>query len=103
MTMTVSQTASQTNNRIGANVLGAIAKRAPGAIKTIVHCGFEAAKLPLKESKNLASQFSGISMSTPAGDMLMGWTQDISEKGSEKATKWTISATDFIAKKVAGR
>ncbi len=102
MTITVSA-AGNKYPKWGSKLLSAMKKHLPNGVKEFVHCGIEAAKLPLNESKNLASQFSGASISTPAGDMLMSWTQNISEKGSKKATEWTMSATDFIAHKVAGR
>ena len=102
MTITVSATGNTYPNW-GPKLLSVMKKHLPDGVEEFVHCGIELAKLPLNESKNLASQFSGISMSTPAGDMLIDWTQSISEKGSKKATEWTIDATDFIAHKVAGR
>ena len=47
-------TVTQTRSNYGANVLAAFAKYVPGATKKLVHCGFEAAKLPLKGAKELA-------------------------------------------------
>ncbi len=101
-TLTVSS-AGGANPNFGKNLIGTMKKYLPLGIKEFVHCGFEVAKLPLKEAKNLASQFSGMDISTPIGDTLVNWTQTASEKGAEKATEWTISATDLIAQKVAGR
>ena len=100
MPLTVSSTYSHT---LGPNLLGAIKSHLPSAVKTIAHCGIELAKLPLKEAKNLASQFSGINMSTPLADMALNWTQTATETLAEKGTKYTMSATDWVAKKVAGR
>ncbi len=102
MTITVSST-GRTAPNWGPKLVSAMKKHLPNGVKEFVHCGIELAKLPLNESKNLASQFSGANISTPSGDLLMSWTQDISEKGSKKATEWGINATDFIAHKVAGR
>ncbi|MBP5399216.1 MAG: hypothetical protein J6Y53_02220 [Alphaproteobacteria bacterium] len=95
-------TVTQTRSNYGANVLAAVAKYVPGATKKVVHCGFEAAKLPLKGAKELAAEFT-TNVSTPVGDMLMDWTQTASEKGTEKATRWTISAADYVAHKISGR
>ena len=101
-TLTVAS-AGSTNPNFGKNLIGAMKKYLPLGIKEFVHCGFVATETILKESKSLASQFSGADISTPIGDTLMNWTQTASEKGSQKATEWAISATDFIAHKVAGR